>query len=106
MRTETEITEELERVRARRRELFPTQSEPLDSASPLPAGFAPDAPGGEITELLATEARLVLERAEVRRSHPSGEPTTSPDTGTGGEDDERDEVRSARRILQRIDDGT
>jgi hypothetical protein len=91
MRSETEVTNDLRKVRARRLSLFPTQGEPLSGKSPQPAGHQASAPGGEITDLLEREAMLVVERADIRRRE--GTPTTSAD---------QDEEATARRILRRL----
>jgi len=91
MRPEAEVTEDLRRVRAQRLSLFPTQTEPLDDESAQPAGFRSGAPGGEIADLLETEARLVVERAEVRSAQ--GTPITSAD---------QEEEAMARRILRHL----
>jgi hypothetical protein len=91
MRTESEVTNDLRKVRARRLSLFPTQAEPLSEESPQPAGHQTGAPGGEITDLLEQEAALVVERADIRRRE--GTPTTSAD---------QDEEATARRILRRL----
>jgi hypothetical protein len=66
-RNEMEIERELAEVRARREQMFPTRAEPLSEESPKPAGYVPNIPGGEITELIEREARLVIERAERHR---------------------------------------
>lgn len=103
MRTEEEVSAELAEVRTRRQEFFPTEGEPLGQNSPEPAEFWPGAPGGEITELLEREAKLVLERAEIRRAGSgSGEASPSSTTTPAGTDEEE---AAARRILQRIEDG-
>ncbi len=97
MRTEEEVSAELAEVRTRRQEFFPTQEEPLSRDSPEPTEFWPGAPGGEITELLAREAKLVLERAEIRRAGDgSGEVSAA---------DSDEEEAAARRILERIENG-
>lgn len=90
-RTEEAVQRDLEEVRRRRRELFPTQAEPLAPESPLPAGFFHGAPGGEITELLEREAHLVLELARLQRAEGVG-----PDSGL------REQEETARRVLDRI----
>ncbi|MET9021041.1 hypothetical protein ABZV93_13735 [Actinopolymorpha sp. NPDC004070] len=97
MRTEEEVSAELAEVRTRRQEFFPSREEPLTKDMPEPAGFWKGAPGGEITELLEREAKLVLERAEIRRAG-SGSGEASPA-------DTDEEEAAARRILQRIEDG-
>lgn len=66
-RSEADIERELAEIRERRDQVFPTQREPLSEESPQPAGFIRHLPGGEITELLEREARLILERAERHR---------------------------------------
>lgn len=91
-RTDADVRLELDRVRQRRREMFPTQSEPLAPESPLPAGFAHGAPGGEITELLEREANLVLELADIERAEGVG-----PDAAL------REQEETARRVLSRIE---
>jgi hypothetical protein len=97
VRTEEEVSAELAEVRTRRQEFFPTAGEPLAGNSPEPTEFWRGAPGGEITELLEREAKLVLERAEIRRAGGgSGDAASSP-----GETDE--EEAAARRILERIE---
>ncbi|NYH90087.1 hypothetical protein [Actinopolymorpha rutila] len=96
MRTEEEVSAELAEVRTRREEFFPTEGEPLAKGAPEPTEYWPGGPGGEITELLEREAKLVLERAEIRRAG-SGSGETPP-----AETDE--EEAAARRILRRIED--
>lgn len=93
MRTDEEVSTELAKTRSRRQEIMPTQAEPLDDNSPEPAGYWPDAPGGELTELLQREAELIIERAEIRRAE--GAPRNS--------DDDTEEA-AARRILSRLEE--
>jgi hypothetical protein len=112
MRSEVEVTEDLRKVRARRLSLFPTQAGRSNEESPRPAGQPPERPGdqperpshqperlshqpgggvNENTDLLEMEARLVVERADIRRLE--GIPTTAAD---------QEEEATARRILRRL----
>lgn len=97
MRTEEEVSAELAEVRTRRQEFFPAAQEPLAKDMPEPAEFWPGAPGGEITELLEREAKLVLERAEIRRAGGGSEQASPTETD--------EEEAAARRILERIENG-
>jgi hypothetical protein len=92
-RSEVEIERELAEVRERREQMFPSRREPLSEESPQPAGYLPGQPGGEITELIEREARLVLERAERYRVE-----------GRVPDNLLQEEQAAAYRVLRRIEE--